>query len=99
MKLVATAHRYWRVLRAEGIDITRLAEREKVSDAWITRVLRLAFLSPEVIDAIVKGGQKAGVDGRSMLATGVIAPLWKEQRAALLPADRQRSMDGRQRTG
>jgi DNA invertase Pin-like site-specific DNA recombinase len=85
IRLVAQAHRYWRILRSEDIDITGLAARERVSDSWMTRVLRLAFLSPEVIAAIAKGRQRVGVDGRALVATGAIAPLWGAQRQSLLP--------------
>lgn len=84
VKLIATAHRYWHVLRNEHIDITRLAEPEKVSNAWITRVLRLAFLSPEIVGAILKGKQKAGVDGGTLLAPGAISTLWSDQRQCFL---------------
>ncbi len=83
-QLVARAHRYWVVLRNEPIDIKGLAAREGVSASWISRVLRLAFLSPEVTAAILDGRHRSHVDGALLLATDAIDPLWSRQREALL---------------
>ena len=57
-RLLARAHRWWRILGSEPVDVTRLAEREGVVPAYIPRVLRLAFLSPEVTRALVAGKQR-----------------------------------------
>lgn len=84
-RLLATAHRYWHTLRSGDIDITRLARQEKVSNAWVARVLRLAFLSPEVTATLVNGTYRARIDGGRLLTTGAIAPRWSEQRARFLP--------------
>jgi site-specific DNA recombinase len=51
VRLIAQAHRLWGILRSERIDVTRLAEREAMLSSYLTRVLRLAFLSPAVTDA------------------------------------------------
>ncbi|WP_426265439.1 hypothetical protein [Sphingomonas sp. PWP1-2] len=54
--------------------------------AYITRVLRLAFLAPAVVDAILTGALLPGVDGSSLTATDAIDPLWAVQRQRMLPA-------------
>ena len=82
--MVAKAHHWWRILRTEPVDIRTLAAREKVSASWMTRVLRLAFLSPAVTEAILTGRQKADVDGAMLLARGAINPGWGAQDAKLL---------------
>ena len=61
-----------------------LAEREGVSASWITRVVRLAFLSPQVVDAILAARVRAGVDAGALTATDGVAASWAAQAQALL---------------
>lgn len=85
IRLLATAHRYWSELRAGELDVTTLAAREGVTPSYLTRVLRLAFLAPDVTEALLAGRQRAGVNRAMILATGAIDADWKPQRRALLP--------------
>jgi hypothetical protein len=84
VRLLGQAHLYWRELRTGSIDIKRLAAREQISAPYITRVVRLAFLSPAVVTAILAGRQRAGVSGKAMIATGAIDPAWAAQSRAFL---------------
>jgi site-specific DNA recombinase len=84
-RLLAQAHHYWRELRKGELDITSLAAREGVSASWVTRTLRLAFLSPEVTAAILTGKQRSRIDLRALTATDAVRPLWTEQAAVFLP--------------
>lgn len=84
VRLVTQAHRWWAELRKGEVNITTLCEREKVSDAWMSRVLRLAFLSPVVTKAILTGTQPAGVDTAALLATCAVPVKWHDQERALL---------------
>jgi DNA invertase Pin-like site-specific DNA recombinase len=84
-KLLVHARRWWGELKQGEIDITRLAAREKVSAAYITRVIRLAFLSPDVTQAILVGRQRAGVTAKSITLEMPIDACWKRQAAAMLP--------------
>lgn len=81
VRMVAKAHHWWRILRTEPVDIKTLAAREKVSASWMTRVLRLAFLSPALTHAILTGRQKADVDGVMLLASEAISAAWDAQDA------------------
>ena len=47
----------------------------------MTRIVRLAFLSPDLVEAILAGKQDALVDGKG-LAEGSVAIDWKMQVAA-----------------
>jgi site-specific DNA recombinase len=49
-------------------------------------VLRLAFLSPAVTDAILAGKVRSHVDVGALTATEAVSPSWAVQRDALLPA-------------
>ena len=86
LRLLAKAHRWWHMLRTEPIDVTRLAEREGVAPAYLTRVLRLAFLSPEVTARIIAGQQSAVLTVASLTLPDAVSPNWLAQRR-VLPTD------------
>ena len=90
VKLVIKARRWWRTLRAGELNVTALAAAEHVSPAYVTRVLRLAFLSPQVTEALLKGRLRAGVDTTSLTLTGPLPACWREQAAAMLPVATRR---------
>jgi hypothetical protein len=52
-----------------------------VTDSYVTRIVRLAFLSPAVIDAIVAGTHLASINGATLTAPGAIPIDWAEQQA------------------
>jgi DNA invertase Pin-like site-specific DNA recombinase len=84
--LLIKARRWWSQLGTEGVDVTRLAAEHRVSPSYMTRVVRLAFLAPEVVDAIINGGLKAGIDGTALTLRERFAPEWTRQIEDLLPA-------------
>lgn len=58
IKALARAFRWKRMLEAgEFATITELAEREGIAPSYMTRVLRLTLLSPNIVAAIVDGRQ------------------------------------------
>ncbi len=84
-RLLVQARGWWTELRQGEIDITRLAEREQVSAAYITRVVRLAFLSPTVTTAILAGKQRTGLTARTLTLDAPIQVSWQQQAATMLP--------------
>jgi hypothetical protein len=87
IKLLLKARRWWAQLRVGDIDITTLATHEGVQAPYITRVVRLAFLSPAVVEAILAGAIRSGVDGAALTATGGVPACWSQQRDAILPGN------------
>jgi DNA invertase Pin-like site-specific DNA recombinase len=85
VRLLIRARQWWGELRAGDIDITRLAERDGVSATYLNRVVRLAFLSPQVTEAILAGRQRAGVSGKMLTVGTPIAACWEKQATTLLP--------------
>ncbi len=85
VRLILRARRWWSILKAGELDVTALAARENVQAGYVTRVLRLAFLAPAVVEAILAGNIRAGVDGATLTATGAVPALWAAQVAAVLP--------------
>ena len=72
---------------ADGkIDISTLARQEGYNDSYVTRVVRVAFLSPEVIDAILQGRQHGSLDAGYLRRTAAIPTRWDEQARKFMPA-------------
>ena len=58
VKAIARAHRWKRLLEAgEYGSLTELAEAEKINRSYVSRVLRLTLLAPEIVEAILDGRQ------------------------------------------
>jgi hypothetical protein len=58
VKALARAFRWKRMLESgEFATIVELAEREGIAPSYMTRVLRLTLLAPEIIEAILDGQQ------------------------------------------
>lgn len=56
IKALARAFRWKRMLESgEFATIAELAEREGIAPSYMTRVLRLTLLSPDIVDAILDG--------------------------------------------
>lgn len=62
IKALARAFRWKRMLESgEFATITELAEREGIASSYMTRVLRLTLLAPEIVEAILDGKQAPDV--------------------------------------
>jgi site-specific DNA recombinase len=82
VKLILQARRWWVRLASGEADITKIAETEQVNDSWVSRVIRLNFLAPQLIEEILAGSQPARLTATSLLGTTL--PIeWDEQREAI----------------
>lgn len=62
VKALARAFRWKRMLEAgEFATIAELAEREGIAPSYMTRVLRLTLLAPDIVEAILDGKQGPNV--------------------------------------
>lgn len=82
--LLAQAHQWWAELVRGELDIAKLSRRENVSASWMTRVVRLALLAPEVTEVILDGKQRAVIDAATILKPGAIDPDWSKQARSML---------------
>ncbi len=58
VKALARAFRWKRMLElGEFATVSELAEREGIAPSYMTRVLRLTLLAPDIVEAIVDGKQ------------------------------------------
>jgi hypothetical protein len=59
VKALARAFRWKRMLESgEFATIAELAEREKIAPSYMTRVLRLTLLAPDIVEAILYAEQE-----------------------------------------
>jgi hypothetical protein len=62
IKAVARAFRWRRMLETgQFATINDLAAAEKINSSYVSRVLRLTLLSPDIIEAILDGRQPEGM--------------------------------------
>ncbi len=62
VKALARAFRWKRLLESgEFATVSELAEREEIAPSYITRVLRLTLLAPDIVEAILDGKQRPEV--------------------------------------
>jgi hypothetical protein len=62
VKALARAFRWKRMLESgEFATIAELAAREGIAPSYMTRVLRLTLLAPDIVEAILDGKQEPGV--------------------------------------
>ena len=79
VKALARAFRWKRMLdTGEFTTIGELAKHEKIAPSYMTRVLRLTLLAPDIIEAILDGRQGPEVTLKRMLDP--FPASWAEQR-------------------
>lgn len=83
-RALAKARPLWDELAEGQIRIEALARREGVSSSYLSRVVRLALLTPAVVEAILDGRARADVTGATLLQTDAIPESWQEQEARWL---------------
>jgi hypothetical protein len=84
VKAIARAFR-WREILENGTHATiaEIAAAEKINASYVGRVLRLALLAPDIIEAILGGRQPADLQLEDLLLRPFSVG-WREQRAEIL---------------
>ena len=86
MRLILRARSMWgKVQRGEVADLGELAMQEGVSGSYASRLIRLAFLAPDVLSRIMNGRQPAELSAASLLqeCRRGLPVSWEQQREAL----------------
>ena len=84
VKLLIRARRFnAAVVRSDGVPFAALAEREGVSRSYFTRLVRLSYLAPDIIQAILDGRQPRDLNADKLLLHSRLPLAWNEQRTAL----------------
>lgn len=69
-------------MSGEVDSVFALARSESVTEAYISRLIRLAFLAPDIVDSIVAGRHPSDLTAERLTRTE-LSLLWSEQRAVL----------------
>jgi hypothetical protein len=82
VKAVVRAHR-WRQLLESGkyVSSAELAKAEKVNDSYLSRILRLTLLAPDIIETILTGRQPSTLQLDDLLKP--LPSAWERQRSEL----------------
>ena len=78
VKAVVRAHR-WRQMIESGkyASSAELAKAEKVNDSYLSRILRLSMLAPDIIEAILTGRQPSTLQLDELIKP--LPAVWKQQ--------------------
>ena len=69
VKALARAHRWKRQLDSGRFQTVQdLAEAEKINPSYISRLMRLAYLSPTIVEAILDGRHPAHLTMKDLMA-------------------------------
>src|SRR5271165_562258 len=60
-----------------------IAHEQKITPSYATRLVRLTFLAPDIVAAILAGKQPAGLTANKLMADTRLPLDWRDQRAAL----------------
>src|SRR3982074_1622825 len=82
VKAVVRAHR-WRQMLEDGqyASSAELAKAEKVNDSYLSRILRLTLIAPDIIEAILNGRQPSTLQLDELIRP--LPAVWAQQRARL----------------
>ena len=80
VKALARAFRWKRMLESgEFATVSELAEREGIAPSYMTRVLRLTLLAPDIVEAILDGRQRPEVTLARLMVP--VPAQWQDQSA------------------
>jgi len=71
------------LVRTDAAGIADYAAREGLSKSYVTRLVRLAWLAPDIAAAIATGRQPAGLTATRLMSDTRLPLAWDEQRRAL----------------
>ena len=82
IKALARAFRWRRMLETGHFGtIKEMAAAEKINESYVSRVLRLTLLAPEIVEAILDGRQAPEMTLPGLM--GAFPARWREQKATL----------------
>jgi hypothetical protein len=84
IKAVARAHDWFaRLTSGRAASIGAIAREQGVTQSYVARVMRLAFLAPDITQAILDGRQPDQVTANRLVLWSQLPLAWPEQRKSL----------------
>jgi site-specific DNA recombinase len=85
IKAILLARRWWRLwTHSEGKSLKQLAREEGVNDRYISQLLPLAFLAPDITRMILEGTQPPDLKPDRLIKHTKLPVDWAEQRKLLI---------------
>jgi DNA invertase Pin-like site-specific DNA recombinase len=82
VRLLGQAHRIWqRLLKEDHASVTALAREESMTGSYVSRIVRIALLAPDITQAILSGTQPPTLTVVKLMQSGTVPADWQEQRA------------------
>lgn len=78
VELLRKGRGWWLQLQSGTIDIATIAREEQVNASWVSRLVRLNFLAPALVEAILAGTQPVNLTAAS-LRTADLPIDWNDQ--------------------
>ncbi len=72
-----------RIMKGHGNSIREIAEQAEVSPSYFTRVFRLAYLAPDIVQAILNGEHPPSLTAAKLTASSRLPLTWPQQRELL----------------
>jgi hypothetical protein len=89
VKAVVRAYRWRQMLEGgEYASSAELAKAEKVNDSYLSRILRLTLLAPDIVESVLSGRQPSTLQLDNLLKP--LPAAWKQQRSELGVAQQPR---------
>ena len=84
LKAVARAHRWFaEISTGEARSLAAIAAREELNVRYVSRLIRLAFLAPDIVESIVEGRQPTTLTAEALTRRIELPLSWCSQRTAL----------------
>jgi hypothetical protein len=85
---------FGRIASGEANGLGDIARTERLCRTYVTRVLCLAFLAPEITKAILAGQQPTELTAKRLICSALEIPLlWTDQFAFLSPEPQIKRLD------
>ena len=84
IRLVARSHELaMRFISGKVKTIQEIAQTEKVTASYVTRLIQIGFLAPELMQRICEGKQPITLTTHKLLTTGALPLSWEDQQREL----------------
>ncbi|MDG6078935.1 recombinase family protein [Erythrobacter litoralis] len=84
LKLLHRARAWWHMMLDRKLTVSALAREQQVTSSYASRVVRLNFLAPRIVEAIVTGQQPIDLDAKKLLGLSDLPLAWSEQEELLV---------------
>jgi site-specific DNA recombinase len=84
LKAVARAHRWFdEISTGKASSLAEIAAREGLGVRYVSRVIRLSFLAPDIVESIAEGRQPTSLTAEALTRHIEIPLEWRSQKTAL----------------